>query len=101
MSSSPVPVLCLYTLRAGADAEFLRLLDRHWPTLHASGLASDTPARVRRSKTRAGETVIVEEFEWKDERSSGAAHQTPAVMAVWEPLGALCTDMKFFHLEPV
>ena len=59
------------------------------------------PARVERARDRKGGTVFVERFAWRSPESSALAHQSPDVMAVWEPMGALCDGMEFLHLEPV
>ena len=83
-----------------------QLLARHWPTLQRAGLATDEPARVYRSVPRrhepdhhAVERTYVEIFAWKSAEGPGLAHQTPAVMAVWEPMGALCEEMHFPAFE--
>jgi hypothetical protein len=40
-------------------------------------------------------------FSWKNADSPGVAHQTPEVMSVWEPMGALADEMNFWPIEPV
>jgi hypothetical protein len=101
--ASPVNVLCIYRLKDGAkEAEVKKLLDKHWPTLHKVGLATDEKAKVWRSSCKdPKQTIYIETFQWKDEKAPGIAHQTPEVMAVWEPLGALMQGMEFLHVEPV
>lgn len=100
-TNSGVEVLCIYRIKPGQEQAFLRLLARHWPTLRRAGLATETPATVQRSRDRAGHTVFVELFSWKNAEAPGLAHQTPEVMAVWEPMGALCDGMEFLDVEPV
>lgn len=97
----PIPVLCVYQVKQGKDAEFLKLLEKHWPTLRKADLATSEPAKVHRAKDRKGAVTIVEQFSWANERAVGVAHETPAIMAVWEPMGALCENMNFLHIEPV
>lgn len=101
MTNSPVHVLCLYRIKPGQEPAFLELLRRHWPALRRSGLATDEPAQVERARDRKGGTVLVERFAWRSPESSALAHQSPDVMAVWEPMGALCDGMEFLHVEPV
>ena len=98
--------ICQYKVKPGKAAEFERLLAAHWPTLHAAGLVTDQPARAYRGmpSERPGgehgaEHMYIEIFAWKDARSPEIAHQTPAVMAVWEPMGGLCEDMDFPSFE--
>ena len=99
--SKPVRVLCTYRIKAGKEADFLRLLEKHWPTLRKVGLATDDPAQVLRSKDKSGKPVFIEMFSWKDETSPDVAHQTPEVMSVWEPMGALADEMNFWEIEAV
>ena len=97
----PVRMLCVYRVKDGKDAEFLRLLEKHWPTLRGVGLVTAEPAQVLRAADRAGRAVFVETFSWKDAESPNVAHQTPEVMSVWEPMGALADEMDFWAVEPV
>jgi hypothetical protein len=103
-------VICRYTLKPGGEPAMLRLLARHWPTLHRAGLVTDEPSRVFRSVAAAPEKsaehggaggVLVEIFTWKSGASAARAHERPEVMAIWEPMGALCQAMEFPHFEPV
>ncbi len=107
---TPETVICRYTLKPGTEAEMLRLLARHWPTLHRAGLVTDEPSRVCRGLPMAARkeaehgtaaTVLVEIFAWKTGHSAERAHERPEVMAIWEPMGALCEAMEFPHFEPV
>jgi hypothetical protein len=104
--SKPATVICTYKVKPGKGPEFEDLLRKHWTTLRASGLVTSTPPRIFRGlaspKGRHGaENVYVEIFEWKDDKASGLAHESPKVMAVWEPMGTLCDDMDFPHFEPL
>ena len=99
--SKPVHVHCTYRVKPGKEAEFLVYLEKHWPTLQKAGLSTDDPPTILRCITREKKTVFVELMTWKDETSPRIAHETPAVMQVWEPMGALCEDMEFNDYEPV
>jgi len=110
MENSPQTVICRYRLKPGAEPEMLRLLAIHWPTLHRVGLVTGGPPLVFRglpAKRDAGErrgkgtAVLVEIFDWKSAASAEAAHSHPEVMAIWEPMGALCETMEFPHFERV
>ncbi|MGH9390349.1 MAG: hypothetical protein ACRD1Z_12100, partial [Vicinamibacteria bacterium] len=89
MASKPVPVLCIYRVQQAKEKEFESLLEKHWPTLRDVGLVSETPARWYRGNARDGKRRFVEIFEWKDGEAAGVAHQSPRVMSIWEPMGAL------------
>ena len=105
--SQPVTVICTYRVKPGEEEAFVGLLERHWPTLRECGLVTDEPARVFRGQEQGGATTFNEIFAWKDERSPTTAHETPQIMAVWEPMGALCEArdgrpaMEFPHVQPV
>ena len=63
--------------------------------------------RIFRGTDGTGGTVFYELFEWRDAEAPNVAHQSPAVMAVWEPMGELCEEregrpkFEFPHVEPV
>jgi hypothetical protein len=98
--NGPVDVLCIYRVKAGKDAEFKKILEKHGPALKRAGLSSSKAPTIWRSSTRDGKSVFIEMMQWKDEKSSSAAHQMPEVMAVWEPMGNLTEGMEFLDLEP-
>ena len=104
----PLTNICRYKVKPGKEAEMEKLLARHWPALHAAGLVTDEKARVYRGLPsgkpdgeHGAEGVYVEVMVWKDVSSPSLAHQTPSVMAVWEPMGAICEEMDFPAFEPL
>ncbi len=90
--------ICTYRVKTGARDKFVELLRRHWPVLHENGLATDTPAIFFEADVggdnRHNEqgTTFVEIFSWSRPDAPQLAHQMPAVMAVWEPMGGLVED---------
>ena len=80
----PEIVLALYRAHAGKDAELRALIDRHLPALRAEGLITDRPPVLM----RAADGTYIEMFEWVD-GGAERAHHTPAVMAVWGPMGEI------------
>jgi hypothetical protein len=106
-TQTPLLNICRYKVKPGKEAEMERLLARHWPALHEAGLVTDEPARIYRGLSsgkpddRHGAAgTYVEIMIWKDRSGPGLAHQTPEVMAVWEPMGAICEEMDFPAFEP-
>jgi len=104
--SKPLINICRYKVKPGKEAEMEALLARHWPALHRAGLVTDEKARVYRglpsvspSGEHGAERIYVEIMVWRDPSAIGLAHQTPAVMAVWEPMGAICEEMDFPPFE--
>jgi hypothetical protein len=106
MSKKPLLNICRYKVKPGKEAEMERLLAKHWPALRDAGLATDLKARVFRGlpsgkpdDRHGAERVYMEILEWKDESGPHMAHELPEVMAVWEPMGAICEDMDFPAFE--
>ncbi len=100
-TDGPIETLCRYHVKPGMEQEFAGLLANHWQTLHTAGLATDEPARVLRAQDQAGNVAFIEMFSWKTDDAIKTAHETPAIMQLWEPMGALCEDMEFWHVEAV
>jgi hypothetical protein len=103
--SRPVPTLVIYKPKPGHEKELQGLVVKHWPILDRLGLATKEPAEVFRAVELDRESrkdmppVFIEIFSWKDEQSSGVAHQTPEVMAMWEPMGEHMEDLQIIKLE--
>ena len=95
-----IEILCRYRVKPDREGEFASLLGRHWETLAALGLTTDEPARLLRCSDKAGNVAYVERFAWRDPAAVESAHQSPEVMQLWEPMGALCEDMEFWEVEP-
>jgi hypothetical protein len=38
-------------------------------------------------------------FSWRDEQAAGIAHQTPEVMAVWEPMTPLLESLEISVID--
>ncbi|MGD0192627.1 MAG: hypothetical protein ABSD74_17960 [Rhizomicrobium sp.] len=100
--TGPVPTLVTYRAKDGKEAAVLELVKRHWPALHKLGLATPNPARIWRAQDkRSGKVAFVELFEWRDEAASEVAHQTPEVMAIWEPMGAVLEGLEIAYAKSV
>ncbi|HLY54433.1 MAG TPA: hypothetical protein VKS60_02680 [Stellaceae bacterium] len=101
-SDGPVPTLVTYVAKPGQEEVLRGLVLRHWPTLHRLGLATDTkPLLWRATDKRSGRVSFVELFEWTDEAASVAAHHTPEVMAIWEPMGPVLDGLELKRVEPL
>ncbi len=100
-SDQPVEVLCRYRLKPEVDHQFKQLLSAHWKKLHDLGFTTDEPARLTQARDQAGNVAYFESFSWKNIDAIQTAHETPEVMMAWEPMGALCDDMEFWHVQPI
>jgi CDGSH-type Zn-finger protein len=78
-----VMTIATYRPKPGKAGEVLALTRAHLPLLVAEGLAEPG----RRLCGRAKDGAIVEIFVWKSPDAVAAAHQNPAVGALWEKFG--------------
>jgi len=103
----PETVICHYRVKGGCEAEFLELLRRHWPTLRRLGTVTEEPSQIYRGADEMGRPMLWEIFHWKSAAAFEKAHQHPEVLAIWEPMDALCEprdgrpNMEFPHVECV
>jgi hypothetical protein len=98
---APVTNLVTYVPKPGKEEELLALVKRHETALRSTGLVTDEPFRVWKAfDIRKRRVSFVEYFQWKDGRSSDVAHQTPEVMAVWEPMGPVLEELTICEVEP-
>lgn len=98
----PVTNIVTYVPKPGKEAELLALVRKHEPALRAAGLVSDEPFRVWKAfDIRKHRTSYIEYFQWKNGNASDLAHQTPEVMAVWEPMGPVLEDLTICQVEPL
>ncbi len=104
---TPAVAICTYRIKKGKEDEFLGLLRRHWPTLRDLGLADEIPPPIFKGVEASGETFFVEILTWKDGEMPNRAHELPAVVAVWGPMGMCCEarsgrpPMEFPQVVPV
>ena len=97
--TGPIDTVCRYLVKKGHEAAFADLVRDHWGILNAQGLTTSAPARVLKVRDGAENTAFIEMFAWKDSESIQSAHESAAVMKAWEPMGALCENMEFWHVE--
>jgi hypothetical protein len=98
---APVSNLVTYVPKEGKEAELLALVKKHEAALRQVGLVTSEPFKVWKAfDIRKQRAAFVESFQWKDGRASDAAHQTPEVMAVWEPMGPVLEELTIFEVEP-
>ena len=105
-TKKPLINICRYKVKPGKEAEMEKLLAAHWPALRAAGLVTDDKPRIYRGlpsskpdERHGAEREYVEIMVWRDRDAPGVAHQLPGVMAVWEPMGAICESMDFPSFE--
>ena len=97
----PMPMLCTYVPKPGKEAELEKLLLKHGPMLEKVALRAAKPFALFKSRSKDGKVRFVERFDWISRRAPEIAHQTPEVMAMWEPIGALCDAMDFSVVERI
>ena len=80
-------VIVCYVPKAGRENELHELTRSHVPRLRAEGLVTDREPII----AVAADGTVVEVFEWVSEDAIAAAHTNPAVLAMWEEYGDMCT----------
>lgn len=101
-ATEPVPTLVVYTPKPGAEAALEALVKKHIPALRTLGLLGTGQSVAYRAEDKRSKAVVfVEIFDWKDGRASDVAHQTPEVMAIWEPMGPLLEKLEIRALRPL
>lgn len=90
---SGLVVICTYRVRAGEESAFEQLLESHAPTLRRLGLITDLPSQALR-RADDGDPVYVEVFEWASVDAAARASEVPEVIALWEPMAALCESRE-------
>jgi hypothetical protein len=97
---APVANIVTYIPKPGQEAALLALVREHEPALRKVGLVTAEPFRVWKAyDVRKGREQYIEYFVWKDGMASDIAHQTPEVMAVWEPMGPALEELKICEVE--
>jgi hypothetical protein len=71
-----------YKPKAGKEKELLELVKKHIPMLHELELASTRGNYI----AQAQDGTIIEVFEWTSVNAIHAAHQHPAISAIWEKM---------------
>ncbi len=98
--AAPVKNLVTYVAKKGKEDQLLALVKKHEPALRKVGLVTSEPFKVWKAyNIHTGESSIVEYFVWKDGNASDVAHQTPEVIAVWEPMGPVLEHLHICEVE--
>ena len=104
MGEDHCTVIATYRVKPESESAFLDLLRAHYPTLSKLGLVTSEPPTIYRGY-EDGRPIIYEIFTWKTPDAPDVAHQTPEVMAIWEPMGELVEErngrdkFEFPHCE--
>lgn len=101
-ADDPVTMLVSYYPKKGREGELLALVQGHYPVLRKVGLASEMKPKIwQATDKRSGAKYFIEMFQWANAEASDLAHQTPEVMAVWEPMGNVLETMTLTAVEEI
>ena len=106
-NSEPTTVLCTYRVKPDKETEFREVVRQHWPKLRELGMVTDEASALYRGVDEKQRPYFVEIFTWSTPAAVEKAHQHPEVLAIWEPMDALCEardgrpNMEFPHVERV
>jgi hypothetical protein len=99
---APVTNILTYVPKKGKEAELLALVRKHEPALRKVGLVTEEPFRLWKAyDVRKQREQFIEQFVWKNGNASDVAHQTPEVMAIWEPMGPVLEELIICEVEPI
>ncbi len=76
----------MYRPKPGKEKALKELVSQHFPTLKAYELVTDKHNFIAQSE----DGTIIEIFEWTGDSAIDAAHQHPAVTAIWEKMAPIC-----------
>ena len=79
-------VIVAYTPKPGQDEALAAAVRKHLEVLAAERLVTEKPGYVM----KAADGTLIEVFEWRDAEAIRAAHENPAVRALWSEFGAAC-----------
>ncbi|MEH7073284.1 antibiotic biosynthesis monooxygenase [Neobacillus drentensis] len=82
---SSLVFMALYRPKPGKEEELKELLKIHIPTLREQELITSRELLT----LQAEDGTIIEIAEWKSTEAIEKAHQSDAVMAVWDKIGSL------------
>jgi quinol monooxygenase YgiN len=92
----------VYRPKPGKEQELLALIKKHGPALESTGLiTADKPVVYKAHNIRTNQDFFVEIFSWRDEKASQVAHQTPEIMAVWEPMTPILEGLEISVIDAV
>lgn len=72
--------------RPKCEARLKELVAEHFGVLRREGLVTDRDPII----TGAADGTVIEVFEWKSRQAIDAAHENPAVLALWEKFAEVC-----------
>lgn len=91
--SEPITSFAHYRVKPGCEDEFLAVIDRHTATLRELELVTDRETEVYLGSEKGVDgPLVIEIFEWVDEKASALAHTHPRVSTLWESMGPLCEE---------
>lgn len=93
--TEPTVAIALYRPQPGKEENLLNVVKDHLPILHQENLiTARTPLHLQ-----AEDGTVLEIFEWKSSEAKDAAHQSPAVMKVWERFMSVSEMVSLSSLE--
>ena len=66
--------------------KLVNILKKHVPTLREYELIADSPAYLLESENG----VLIETFEWRDQKAKEVAHEHPAIRTIWGEMEGIC-----------
>jgi hypothetical protein len=101
-SSDSVPTLVIYRPKPGAESALEALIRKHLPTLKKPRAAGHGSIRgVPRGGQAVSRRLLRGDLRLEGRARLDVAHQTPEVMAIWEPMGTAAGESRDPALQPL
>lgn len=81
-------VYTTFYVMQGKEAEFLKVLERAWPTYDKHGMVLKEPHLILSGMDGNGKPYFIEILTWKDHDAPD--HAPADVQAIWDQMTALC-----------
>lgn len=93
--TAPETVHSLFQVKAGKEADFVRVYSQAWATYKRLGMVVETPHVLLEAKDDASKPYFVEVLTWKNHDIPD--HVPPEVREIWNQMESLCEPRNGKH----
>jgi hypothetical protein len=86
--AAPETVHSLFQVKAGKEADFVRVYSQAWAAYKRLGMVVETPHILLEAKDDAGKPYFIEVLTWKNHDIPD--HVPPEVREIWNQMESLC-----------
>ena len=86
-AQTPETVMITMHAKPGAEANLVRVIEKHWDTVRRLKMVTDAPHVTLRGTEKGDRTYFVEIMTWRDASVPDAA--PPEILAIWKEMNDL------------